>query len=205
MKHESRLFSLLVLTAAFVVLAGSTCKKSAPERAWERGAFEPMPENIQSYSLPSGVSIDSMYGADDEIPESALPLYMGVSNSGSGDVKVTFPAGLVFSPNSTDYQYMMILKDFSFTATGGGTSTATVPTYGCNMDSLDVPDDGSLYTIAGREWDRETQELLDIVAPKALNTEDAVELAQQALDEITGPDYPDGLTDSTKTKLQALP
>ena len=164
-----------------------------------------MSENIQSYSLPSGVSIDSMYGYDDEIPESATPLWLVVSNSNSGDVNVKFPAGLVFSPSiPADYQYMMVLKDFSFTASGGGASTAIIPTYGCNED-LDFPDDDSHYDIAGREWDRETQELLDIVAPKALNTDEAVELAQEALDEITGPDFPDGLTDSTKTALQALP
>jgi len=202
MKHASRLFGLFVLAAALLVLTGAKCGKSAPERAWERGDFHPVSENIQSYSLPSGVSIDSMYGNDEEIPESALPLYMVVSNSKSSDVQVTFPAGLVFSPNVEDYQYMMILKDFSFTATGGGTSTAPVPTYGCNEENLDPPDDESFYTIAGREWDRETQELLDIVAPKALNTEDAVELAQEALSEITDGE---GLTDSTKTKLQALP
>jgi hypothetical protein len=77
-----------------------------------------------------------------------------------------------------------------------------VPTYGCNEENLDPPDDESFYTIAGREWDKETQELLDIVAPKALNTDDAVELAQEALSEITDGE---GLTDSTKTKLQALP
>lgn len=203
MKHASRLFSLLVLTAAFVLLTGSACDQGkAPERAWERGAFQPMSENIQSYSLPNGVSIDSMYGYDDVIPESDLPLWLVVSNSNSGDVQVKFPAGLVFSPNIPDYQYMMILKDFSFIAAGGGTSNAIVPTFCCNEESLDVPDDDSYYTIAGREWDRETQELLDIVAPKALNTEDAVELAQEALSEITDGE---GLTDSTKTKLQALP
>ncbi|MBN2464006.1 hypothetical protein JXD38_00065 [candidate division WOR-3 bacterium] len=202
MKHASRLFSLLVLTAAFVGLTGVACDQSAPDRVWERGFFMPMSENIQSYSMPSGVSIDSCYGNDDEIPESYMPLYLVVSNANSGDTKVTFPAGLVFSPNIADYQYMMILKDFSFTATGGGTSSAIVPTYGCNEEELDAPDDESFYSIAGREWDKETQELLDIVAPKALNTDDAVELAQEALSEITDGD---GLTDSTKTKLNALP
>jgi hypothetical protein len=202
MKHASRLLSLLVLTAAFVVLAGSSCQKSAPERAWDRGAFQPMDQNKESYSLPNGVSIDSMYGYDDEIPESALPLWLVVSNSNSGDVQVSFPAGLVFTPNIADYQYMMVLKDFSFTAAGGGTSTAIVPTYCCNEENLDIPDDESYYDIWGREWDKEIQELLDLVAPKALNTEDAVELAQEALSEITDGD---GLTDSTKTKLQALP
>ncbi len=55
MKHASRLLSLLVIAAAFVVLTGSICQKSAPERAWDRGAFRPVPENIESYLLPSGV------------------------------------------------------------------------------------------------------------------------------------------------------
>jgi hypothetical protein len=202
MKHAPHLFGLLVLTAAFVGLVGVACEKGAPDPAWEPGAFQPMSENIQSYSMPSGVSIDSMYGYDDEIPESALPLWLVVSNSNSGDVQVTFPAGLVFSPNIVDYQYMMVLKDFSFTAAGGGTSTAIVPTYCCNEENLDVPDDESFYDIAGREWDNKTQELLDILAPKALNTEEAVDLAQQGLSEITDEGT---LTDSTKTQLQALP
>lgn len=201
MKHVSRLLSLLVLTVAFVVLAGSACQKSTPERMWDRGDFHPVPENIESYSLPDGLTIDSMYGYDDEIPTSALPLYMVIRNSKDDDIDVTFPAGLVFSPDSADYQYMMVLQDFPFTATGGGATIVHVPTYCCNED-LDEPDDESFYTIEGRENDKETEELLDLVADKALSGDDAVLLAQDAWFEITDGE---GLTDSTKTQLENLP
>ena len=66
----------------------------------------------------------------------------------------------------------------------------------------DEPDDESFYAIMGREWDRETEELLNLVADKALSGDDAVALAQDALFEITDED---GLTDSTRTKLANLP
>jgi hypothetical protein len=207
MKLVSRLLSLLVLPAAFLVLTGTACdQKSAPDRAWERGAFQEMPENSQSYSLPAGITIDSMYGEPDStILNSDEPLRLQVSNSNSGSTEVTFEAGLVFSPSNADYQYMMLLKDFSFTAQAGVTSGILVPTYGCNEDSLDTPDDESFYNIGWRENDKETKELFDLVANKTINSDEAIELLHQALDEITGPDYPDGLTDSTKTQLQALP
>jgi hypothetical protein len=202
MKQVSRLLSLFVLTAALVVLTGGKCSKPAPDRAWDRGAFQPVSANQQSYSLPAGITIDSMYGSlDSTIPESDIPLYMVVSNTNSGNTQVTFPAGLVFDPGNVDYQYTMLLKDFTFTANAGVTSGIYVPTYCCNED-LSLPDDESFYGIAGREWDKETQELLDIVAGKALNTDDAISLAQDALFEITDES---GLSDSTKTQLKALP
>jgi len=203
MKQVSRLFSLLVLTATLALLTVCSCpSKSAPARAWDYGAFEPVSANQQSYSLPAGITIDSLYGSPDStIPQSDVPLYMQVSNTNSGNTQVTFPAGLVFDPGNVDYAYMMILKDFTFTANAGVTKGIYVPTYKCNTDLSD-PDDESFFTIAGKEWDKETQELLDLVAGKALNTEDAITLAQEALTEICDDS---GLTDPTRTALKALP
>jgi hypothetical protein len=204
MKHASRLLSLLVLTAALVLLAGSSCQKaSAPERAWDRAAFQPLAENTKDYSLPAGITIDSLYGSiDSTIPESDLPLYMQVSSTKSGNTKVTFPAGLIFDPQNPEIEYMMLLQDFTFTANAGVTDSIYVPVYGCNVD-LDEPDDETHFTTAGIEWDKETQELLDLVADKALNTPEAIDLAQEALSEIT--EDSTGLTDSTRTHLKALP
>jgi hypothetical protein len=174
-----------------------------PARAWARGAFQRMDQNAENYSLPAGITIDSMYGElDGTIPESKLPLCLQVSNSNSGSIKVKFPAGLVFSPSSGDYEYMMLLKDFSFTAQSGVTSGILVPTYGCNEKNLDKPDDESFYDIGWRENDKEIQELLDLVASKALNTNDAVFLAQHALSEITDDS---GLVANTRDSLKALP
>jgi hypothetical protein len=206
MKQVFRLLSLLVLPVAFVVLLGIACDgKTAPDRAWDRGAFQRMDQNAENYSLPAGITIDSMYGSDSTIAESQKPLRMQVSNSNSGNTEVKFPAGLVFSSSNADYEYMMLVKDFTFTANAGVTAGILVPTYGCNEDSLDAPDDESFYDIGWRENDKETKALFDLVATKTIDTDDKVELLQQALDEITGPDFPDGLTDSTKSALQALP
>ena len=200
MKQVFRPFSLLVLTVALVALLGNACDKPTPDRAWDREAFQPMPENQKAYSLPAGITIDSLYGNAEDIPESYMPLYMVVSNSNSGNTTVTFPAGLVFDPGSIDYQYMMLLKSFTFTAAAGVTDSILVPTYGCNED-LGAPDDESHYVIAGIEWDKETEELLDIVANKQL-VDSASDLAQDALYEITDGD---GLTEATKAALNALP
>jgi hypothetical protein len=203
MKLVSRLLSLLVLTAAFVVLTGTACdQKSTPDRAWERGAFQPVDANIKSYSLPAGIAIDNCYGYDDYVPKSNLPLFMVVSNSTTTDVTVTFPAGLVFDPSNAEYQYMMLLQDFTFTAKVGVTDSILVPTYCCN-EELGEPDDESFYlTISGQEWDKETEELFNLVANKKLDTDDALDVAVDALFEITDGA---GLTDSTRTALNALP
>jgi hypothetical protein len=202
MKQVSRLLGLLVLPVAFVILMGSACDggNNAPDRAWEREAFQPMSENTQSYSLPADITIDSLYGYGDYIPESEAPLYMVVSNSKASDVTVTFPAGLRFDPGNVEYQYMILLKDFTFTAKAGVTDSILVPTYGCNED-LSEPDDESFFTLADREWDKEIQELLDLVASKQLNTDEAIGLAQDALYEITDDA---GLTEATRTALKAL-
>ncbi|HTW92449.1 MAG TPA: hypothetical protein VMH22_12170 [bacterium] len=202
MKQASRLLSLLVLVAAFAVLAGSACKK-IPERAWTPGAFQPVNTNIQTFTWPTGVTVDTLngYEEDPDAQESNTPLYLVVSNSGS-DVSVTLPAGLVFAPaDPTTFEYMMLVKPFTFTATGGGTSTAILPTYGCNEDSADVPSADCFYTVAGKEYDKETQVLLDVMAGKTITGDDNKELVQLGLTEITeGP----GLADSTKTALQNL-
>jgi hypothetical protein len=201
MKHASRLLRLLALPAAFLVLTASLCQKKPPERQWERGAFQSLPANTQPYQLPAGVSVVQLIGADDVTPMSDLPLLMTVHNSGQADIDVTFPAGLVFGPANADYQYMILLQECRFTAVSGADRDVSLPTYCCNAE-LDEPDDASFYAIRGREWDRETEELLDLVADKALYGDDAVVLAQDALFEITDDA---GLTDSTRTKLANLP
>jgi hypothetical protein len=153
-------------------------------------------------ALPAGITVDSIAGSDSSIAESNEPLAISVSNSNSGDTKVTFPAGYVFSPSDAEFEYMMLLKEFSFTATGGGSTFQILPTYGCNQDSLDPADPESYYDLGWRENDKEIQELLDIVASKALNTDDAVDLAQDALTEITSDS---GLTAATRDSLKTLP
>jgi hypothetical protein len=210
MKLVSRLLSLLVLPVAFVILMGSACDggTNAPPIAWARGAFQPMAENTKSYALPAGVSEDSLFGYEDDTDSlgSDTPLYLVVSNSNSTDTKVTFPAGLLFNPvNTADFEYMMLVKEFSFTAKGGGTTIALVPSYGCNSDSLDAPAVDAFYSIGDKEWDKETQELFNLIAGKTIQGDSAKELVQDALDEITGPDFPDGLTEATRTLLKALP
>ncbi len=201
MKHASRLLRLLALPAAFLVVSASLCQRKPPERQWERGAFQSLPANTQPYQLPAGVSIVTMYGYDDFIPMSDLPLLMTVHNSRQSDIDVKFPAGLVFGTSNADYQYMILLQDCNFTAAAGADRDVLLPTYCCN-EELDEPDDESFYFIPGREWDKEIEELLNLVADKALISEDAVTLAQDALFEITDED---GLTDSTRAELSNLP
>ncbi|MCX6841160.1 MAG: hypothetical protein NTX53_02585 [candidate division WOR-3 bacterium] len=202
MKRASSLLRLLALPAAFLVVSASLCQKKPPERQWERGSFQSLPANTQLYQWPAGVVSVQIVGADDASPMSDLPLLMTVHNSGQDDVDITFPAGLVFGPSpAEEYQYMILLQDCSFTAPGGSNRDVLLPTYCCNADSSE-PDDASFYIINGREWDRETEELLNLVADKALSGDDAVTLVQDALFEITDED---GLTDSTKAELSNLP
>jgi hypothetical protein len=140
-------------------------------------------------------------GADDMSPMSDLPLLMTIHNGGQKNINVTFPAGLVFGPSDAEYQYMILLQDCQFIASAGADRDVMLPTYCCNSEFYE-PDDESFYIIMGREWDREIEELLNLVADKALVGDDAVLLAQDALFEITDGT---GLTDSTRTKLANLP
>lgn len=162
-----------------------------------------MSENTKSYSLPSGVTVGTITSYEEDWPSSFLPLYMTVSNSSGSDIQVTFPAGLVFGTADSIYQFMMLLQEYVFTvASGANLDTVVLSTFCCN-EELDEPDFEAVYTIRGQEWDKDTQELLDLLAPKSPVTgDDNVDLLQEALFEVT--DY-DGLTDATKTQLQSLP
>ena len=187
MKQASRLLSLLVLTVALVVLTGSACQKSTPERAWAPGAYHPVTANLKPPpSLPAGVSVGTISGYDGDCASSNQPLYMLVSNSKSNDIDVTFPAGLVFGASDTNYEYMILPQE-----------------YGCNENSLDAPDADASYSIAGVESDKDTQVLLDLLAGKSLVTGDNVDLVEEAMTEVF--EDSTGLQDSTKTQLGNLP
>jgi hypothetical protein len=203
MKHASRLLSLLALTVVLVVLTGSACQKSIPERAWERGAYHPVSQNLKTYSPPAGVSFSNISGYDGDCLSSDLPLFMLVSNSKSNDIDVTLPAGLVFGASDTDYQYMILPQEYTFTAAAGANhDTVVLSTYCCNGDGGD-PDADASYSIPGIEWDKDTQVLLDLLADKSLVTGEDIDLVQEAVTEVF--DDSTGLQDSTKTQLGNLP
>ncbi len=188
---------LLVFLVLLTSLAG-VCDR-LPERQWERGAFEPI--GGKPYELPAGLELRYITGADSEIPSSFLPLELSVLNNTTRRIPVIMPAGLVFSPNSPEYQYMMLLQQFSFSVPPDQDTTVLLPTY-CANENLDEPDDESFYEIAIQVWERELNELFELLKDKHLDYEEAVELAQEALFEITDGE---GLTDSTRVKLQNLP
>jgi len=189
-------------TLAFALLAlgflGSICN-SVPERQWERGYFEPI--GGKEYSMNRDLHVRYILGAEDIIPASDLPLEMVITNSSGNYITEHMPAGLVFYPRNPEYQFMILLQDFSFGAPPYQDTSILVPTYCCN-EALDEPDDESYYDPDVQVWERELNELIDLVRDKTLVGDDALDLAQDALFEIT--DY-DGLTDSTRLKLQNLP
>jgi hypothetical protein len=191
--------TLLALAVLFVVSA-SVCER-VPERQWDRGDFRPIPPNTKPYQLPAGLEVVGIAGATDPTPGSDLPLELTVRSTRSGRASVTFPAGLIFGPDVVDYQYMLLLQDFSFSVPPGDDTLLSLPAY-CANEDLDTPDETSPYSLQPREWDRETEELLDLVAGKRLEGDTAVTLAQDALFEITDGE---GLADSTRTKLKSLP
>lgn len=206
MKQASRLLSLLVVTAAFVLLAGAACssKKTPPARAWQPGAFRDTSPNIQAYSWPAGIEPGTISASDSDITTapSSMALFMTVSNSKGSDVQLKLPAGLVFSPSPAEYQYMMLLQDWSFTIPAGASDdTLVLSTYCCNQDST-PPDDEASYTVVGTEWDSETQELLDTLAVKSPVADTNADNVQDALYEITDGS---GLNDSTRAVLKQLP
>jgi hypothetical protein len=204
MKQASRLLSPLVLTVALVVLTGSACQKSTPARAWAPGAYHPVTANLKTYSRPDGISIGTISYYDGDCSSSSKPLFMLVSNSKSNDIDVTLPAGLVLAASDTTFQYMIVPQAYTFTATAGwNNDTVVLSTYCCNGDGND-PDPDASYSIAGIEWDKDTQVLLDLLAGKSLVTgDDNVALVEEAVTEVF--DDSTGLQDSTKTQLGNLP
>ncbi len=204
MKQASRLFSLLVLAVALAALTTAACPKSTPDRAWNRGAYQPLNENLKTYTKPAGISFGKISGYDGDWASANLPLFVLVSNSKSNDVDVKLPAGLIFAASDTSYQYMILPQENDFTVPAGASQeTLVLSTYCCNQSGTE-PDDGALYSIPGIEWDKDTQVLLDLLASKTLVTgDDNLELVQEAVTEVF--DDSSGLTDSTKTQLGNLP
>ncbi len=189
-------FSPIFLAALFSVAA--LCD-NLPERQWERGAFEPI--GGKPYQLPSGITLREIKGLGEETTFSLMPLRAVLLNTTSHRITVKMPAGLVFSPFDHEYQYMMLVQDFSFSVPADQDTAILLPTYGCNED-LDEPDEESDYQIDIQVWEREFNELFTILKTKNLNNIDAVELVQDAVYEITDGN---GLTDSTRTLLKQLP
>ncbi len=193
MRYRVMLFVFLAL-----ILVAGVCEKP-PERQWERGFFEPI--GGKSFDFVQGLEKKSIIGYDDEIPASFLPLKLVVLNTTAKRINDRMPAGLVFNPRNHEYQYMMLLQEFSFTVPADQDTTIFLPTYCCNED-LDEPDEEAIFDMDIQVWERELNELFDLVQGKRLEGDTAVELAQEALFEIT--DY-NGLTDSTRQKLEDLP
>ncbi len=189
---------MVSIVALSLVALGGLCTR-LPERQWERGEFRPI--GGKPYKLPDGLEVRYIIGAMDEIPTSFSPLEMSVLNNTQSRVPVRMPEGLVFSPSDPDYQYMMILQEFSFNVPADQETTVFLPTYGCN-ENLDEPDEDSYYEIDIQVWERELCELFELLRGKKLDYEDAVDLAQEALYEITDGN---GLTDSTRQRLKELP
>lgn len=186
-----------LLLTLLICLIGS-CNR-LPERQWERGAFEPI--GGRPYRLPDGLEVRSIIGAEEEIPTSNLPLKMAILNNTTRRISVLMPAGLVFAPADPEYQYMMLLQQFSFSVPADQDTAILLPTY-CANENRDEPDEDAQYQIAVQVWERELNELFELLKDKRLDNEEAVELAQEALFEITDGN---GLTDSTRTRLRNLP
>lgn len=189
---------IYVLLLAGLFSIATLCEK-LPERQWERGAFEPIPG--KPYQLPEGITVREIRGLGEETTFSLMPLQAALLNTTSNRIAVKMPAGLVFSPLDHEYQYMMLVQEFSFSVPPDQDTTILLPTYGCNED-LDEPDEDMTYEIDIQVWEREFNELFTILKPKNLNNIDAVELVQDAVYEITDGD---GLTDTTRTLLKQLP
>ncbi|MFO7638746.1 MAG: hypothetical protein R6X14_05555 [bacterium] len=197
MNHLRFLSAPAIAVMAFaLVLAG--CGR-VPERQWERGDFHPDPG--RRWDLPGDLSVNSILGWEDEIENSLLPLALAVRNSGGARRSVTMPAGLCFKPRDPDYQYMILLQDFTFSVPVDDT-TVLLPTW-CANEDLDEPDDESFYNIDLQAWDQDLKELYDLLRGKVIRDSFVdLDMLQDALWEITDGV---GLTDSTRTWLRELP
>jgi hypothetical protein len=192
---------LRVLLAALLglVMTGSLCEEVVPEREWERGFFRPI--GGKPYQFPEDLTIVTFVGYEDEIATSFLPLRLHVRNTSSQRVTDVMPEGLAFRPRVFEYQFMMLLQQFTITVPPDADTVILLPTYCCNED-LDEPDEDGAYQFDIQVWERELNELFDLVRDKDLSGDLAVDIAQEALFEITDGE---GLTELTRAQLDSLP
>lgn len=186
------------LCLSLVFFAGA-CEKIPPRRQWEVGNFQPI--GGKRYTLPKGLEVDSIIGEiEQEIPACDIPLAFFVKNTTQKRISVTMPEGLVFTPQNTEYSYMMLLQKFSFNVPPADT-TILLPTYQTN-EMLDSPDEESKYDIDIQVWEKELCELFDLLKDKQIDAPEEVDLLQEALFEIT--EEVGELTDSTREALRNL-
>lgn len=189
-----------IFVLVFIGLAtmAAWCERVA-ERNWERGDFRPDPG--RDWDLPADLRVQSIVGWEDEIPNSQLPLAVALRNTGTARRSVTMPAGLCFKPRDPEFQYLVLLQEFTFSVPADDT-TVLVPTWSANEDR-DEPEDESVYDIDLVAWDREMKELYDLLQGKIIHdTLVDLDLLQDALWEVTDGE---GLTDSTRAWIKELP
>lgn len=188
----------LILFLSLVFFAGN-CQKTPPKRQWEVGDFHPI--GGKRYTLPKGLEVDSIIGEiEQEIPSCEWPLAFYVKNTTQKRISVTMPEGLVFTPQNTEYSYMILVQRFSFSVPAAET-TILLPTYQTN-EMLDEPDEESKYDIDIQVWEKELCELFDLLKDKVIDAPTEVDLVQEALYEIT--EEVGELTDSTREALKNL-
>lgn len=192
---------LLAAAIAAACFIGGKCGVTVPDRQWDRGDYHPMPENTKPWALPKGLETRAIIGYDDETETSLLPLSFTVINTTSNRINAVLPAGLIFEPDNTEYQYMLILQTFAISVPPDMDTTFILPTF-CANEMSDEPDDESNYVFHSREWDVEINELLEILKGRKVTGYATLDLVQEALFEITDGN---GLTDSMRTHLRGLP
>ncbi len=95
----------------------------------------------------------------------AFSVGIQITNTGSATEIVEIKAGTVLTPDSADYQPMMLIQDIDLTITPGDTEEFLLPVY-CLAPSLSAPDSTNSYTIADITDDGCLLNILAILATK---------------------------------------
>ena len=210
----------IALVMAFVLVGCSSSSNSGSSdpdggaavgsgdcKAGKNAAFA-MPAGTP-FALPAGITLDGEmtgdvdpncgsnsfveYGGDD------LPVCIGLKNTGTADVTVTFPAGLTFISKDPTSQNGIILQKHDLVATAGKTTYFYFRLF-CINEHCIYGRKQDRYTFGNVSNDPRIAELISLAANKKLvNGSDISAALFNAVWDITDGD---GLTDAHRTAVQ---
>jgi hypothetical protein len=162
----------------------------------------PTPDWSPDTYLPARIQQGALKLDSATIPGSGTDFYgpilsLQVTNPGTQEVLTTIPCGLIFEPDKTTLQRLMVVQAFSATVSAGG-SAELKPYVVCIDDSKHAPATNATYkigTLAGGD-------LLKLAAcvctqPLSVNTDLELKFGLQfAVWTVSDKDFPGNLTDS---------
>jgi hypothetical protein len=163
------------------------------------GDFQP---SGTQFNLNSGINVirisGSVSGWDASAPYAVDFTDSSLTGNSQSDV---LPAGLFLVSNSSNYQHLLIVRDYPVTAQAGYDTTLVIGVYCCNSDRH-FPDDSATYKIGPTTDNSLLQQVVAITRHKQITDASQTSIVQDAVTSITDGN---GLSQSLIDSLNSLP